>query len=118
MDNTGSGPAATVTANVSLPLGVNLLAGGTLGRTTMDRSSPGGWTCAPAGGGATCTHGPLAASASTTSYLQVVVADAPPGQPRAIAVDGGGRRATARGTAGVSGQEGSRPGSPRPAATP
>ena len=103
VDNTGSGPAATVTANVSLPLGVSLLAGGTLGRASMDRSSPGGWTCAPAGGGATCTHGPLAANASTTSYLQVVVAaDAPPGQPPAIAVDGGGRRATARGTAGVS----------------
>ena len=103
VDNTGSGPAATITANVSLPLGVSLLAGGTLGRASMDRASPGGWTCAPAGGGATCTHGPLAANASTTSYLQVVVAaDAPPGQPPAIAVDGGGRRATARGTAGVS----------------
>jgi RNA polymerase sigma factor (sigma-70 family) len=103
VDNTGSGPAATVTANVSLPLGVSLLAGGTLGRASMDRSSPGGWTCAPVGGGATCTHGPLAANASTTSYLQVVVAaDAPPGQPPAISVDGGGRRATAHGTAGVS----------------
>src|SRR5207247_2408263 len=63
----------------------------------------GGWTWCPVGGGATCTHGPLAANASTTSYLQVVVAaDAPPGQPPAISVDGGGRRATARGTAGVS----------------
>src|SRR6266702_3355708 len=102
VDNTGSGPAATVTANVSLPLGVSLLAGGTLGRASRHQSSPGGWTCAPGGGGATCTHGPLAADASTTSYLQVVVAaDAPPGQPPAISVDGGGRRATARGTAGV-----------------
>src|SRR6266581_4310082 len=102
VDNTGSGPAATVTANVSLPLGVSLLAGGTLGRAGLHQSSPGGWTCAPGGGGATCTHGPLAADASTTSYLQVVVAaDAPPGQPPAISVDGGGRRATARGTAGV-----------------
>ena len=83
-------------------LGLSLLAGGTLGRASLDRSSPGGWTCAPAGGGATCTHGPLAANASTTSYLQVVVAaDAPPGQPPAISVHGGGRRATARGTAGV-----------------
>jgi hypothetical protein len=31
----------------------------------------------------------------------VVAADAPPGQPPAISVDGGGRRATAHGTAGV-----------------
>ena len=69
----------------------------------MDRASPGGWTCAPAASGAICTHGPLAAAATTTSYLQVVVAaDAPPGRPPAISVDGGGRRATARGTAGVS----------------
>jgi len=103
VDNTGSGPAAQVTANVTLPAGVSLLAGGTLGRASMDRASPGGWTCAPAATGATCTHGPLAADASTTSYLQVVVAaDAPPGHPPAISVDGGGRRATARGTAGVS----------------
>ena len=118
VDNTGSGPAATVTANVSLPVGVSLLAGGTLGRASLDRSSPGGWTCAPVGGGATCTHGPLAANASTTSYLQVVVAaDAPPGQPPAISVHGGGRRATARGTAGYR-PAGSQPGSPRPAGTP
>jgi RNA polymerase sigma factor (sigma-70 family) len=103
VDNTGSGPAAQVTANVTLPAGVSLLAGGTLGRASMDRANPGGWTCAPAASGATCTHGPLAADASTTSYLQVVVAaDAPPGQPPAISVDGGGRRATARGTSGVS----------------
>jgi hypothetical protein len=103
VDNTGSGPAAQVTANVTLPVGVSLLAGGTLGRASMDRASPGGWTCAPTASGATCTHGPLAADASTTSYLQVVVAaDAPPGHPPAISVDGGGRRATARGTSGVS----------------
>ena len=63
VDNTGSGPAATVTVNVSLPVGVSLLAGGTLGRASLDRSSPGGWTCAPAGGGATCTHGLLASCA-------------------------------------------------------
>jgi len=44
-------------------VGVSLLAGGTLGRASLDRSSPGGWTCAPAGGGATCTHGPLASCA-------------------------------------------------------
>ena len=103
VDNTGSGPAAQVTANVTLPAGVSLLAAGTLGRASMDRASPGGWTCAPAASGAICTHGPLAAAATTTSYLQVVVAaDAPPGRPPAISVDGGGRRATARGTAGVS----------------
>jgi hypothetical protein len=92
-----------VTAHVTLPAGVSLLAAGTLGRASMDRASPGGWTCAPTASGATCTHGPLAADASTTSYLQVLVAaDAPPGHPLAIAVDGGGRRATARGTTGVS----------------
>jgi RNA polymerase sigma factor (sigma-70 family) len=103
VDNTGSGPAAQVTANVTLPAGVSLLAAGTLGRASMDRASPGGWTCAPTASGATCTHGPLAADASTTSYLQVLVAaDAPPGHPPAISVDGGGRRATARGTTGVS----------------
>jgi hypothetical protein len=103
VDNTGSWPAAQVTAHVTLPAGVSLLAAGTLGRASMDRASPGGWTCAPTASGATCAHGPLAANASTTSYLQVLVAaDAPPGHPPAISVDGGGRRATARGTTGVS----------------
>jgi hypothetical protein len=69
----------------------------------MDRASPGGWICAPTASGATCTRGPLAADASTTSYLQVLVAaDAPPGRPPAISVESGGRRATAHGTTGVS----------------
>jgi hypothetical protein len=69
----------------------------------MDRASPGGWTCAPTASGATCTHGPLAADASTTSYLQVLVAaDTPPGHPSVISVDSGGRQVTARGTTGVS----------------
>jgi hypothetical protein len=87
VDNTGSGPAAQVTAHVTLPAGVSLLAAGTLGRASMDRVGPGGWTCAPTARGATCTHGPLAADASTTSYLQVLVAaDAPPGHPPAISV--------------------------------
>jgi len=103
VDNRGSGPAAHVTAHVTLPAGVSLLAAGTLGRASMDRASPGGWTCAPTASGATCTHGPLAADASTTSYLQVLVAaDAPPGHPPAISVESDGRRATARGTTGVS----------------
>jgi hypothetical protein len=92
-----------VTAHVTLPAGVSLLAAGTLGRASIDRASPGGWTCAPTASGATCTHGPLAADASATTYLQVLVAaDAPPGHPPVISVDGGGRRVTARGTTGVS----------------
>jgi len=95
--------AAQVTANVALPTGVSYLAAGALGMTSMDPASPGGWTCAPAASGATCTHGPLAAGVSTTSYLQVAVAgDAPAGSPPTISVDDGGRPVSARGTAGVS----------------
>jgi RNA polymerase sigma factor (sigma-70 family) len=101
--NTSAVIAAQVNANVTLPAGVSYLTAGTLGMTSMDRASPGGWTCGPAARGATCTHGPLAAGASTTSYLQVVVAsDAPEGVPPGIAVDDGGRPVSARGTAGVS----------------
>src|SRR6266536_1912398 len=43
--------AAHVTAHVTLPAGVSLLAAGTLGRASMDRASPGGWTCAPTASG-------------------------------------------------------------------
>jgi len=57
--------------------------------TSMDRASPGGWRCAPGASGATCTHGPLAAGTSTTSYLPVTVAgDAPAGALPRISVVG------------------------------
>jgi hypothetical protein len=101
--NAGPGLAAQVTARVTLPGGVTLLAAGTLGMASLDPASPGGWTCAPAARGATCTHGPLTAGASAASYLRVAVAgDAPTGTPPGISVDAGGRQVSARGTAGVS----------------
>jgi len=81
--NTGSASALQVAAHVTLSAGVSLLVGGTFGMSSMDRPSLGGWTCAPAADGATCTHGPLAASTSTSSFLQVVVApDARPARRR------------------------------------
>jgi RNA polymerase sigma factor (sigma-70 family) len=101
--NSGTAPALQVTANVSLPLGVSLMAGGTLGPDSPVRASPGGWTCVPDAAGARCTHGPLAAAASTASYLLVAVAPgAPAGAPPSISVDSGHDRVTARGTSGVS----------------
>jgi hypothetical protein len=100
--NSGPAPALQVTANVSLPVGVSLMVGGTLGLDSTVHASPGGWTCVPVASGARCTHGPLAAAASTTSYLQVAVAPgAPAGPPPAISVDSGHDRVTARGTSGV-----------------
>ena len=101
--NTSSVIAVQVTATVTLPAGVSYLAAGTLGMTSMDPASPGGWTCTPAASGAMCTHGPLTAGASTTSYLQVAVAGgAPVGLLLGISVDDGGRPVSARGTTGVS----------------
>jgi hypothetical protein len=101
--NSGPAPAPQVTANVSLPVGVSLMVGGTLGLDSTVHASPGGWTCVPVASGARCTHGPLAAAASTTSYLPVAVAPgAPAGLPPAISVDSGHDRVTARGTSGVS----------------
>ncbi len=101
--NVSSVIATQVTANVTLPGGVSYLAAGTLGMTSLDPTGPGGWTCGPAASGATCTHGPLAAGASTTTFLRVVVAaDAPTGTPPGISVGDGGRQVSARGTAGVS----------------
>lgn len=95
--------ALRVTADVTLPAGVSYLAAGALGMDSAAPTAPGGWTCVPAPRGATCTHGPLAAGTSTTSYLQVAVAaDAPAGPPPAISVGDGGRLVSARGTAGVS----------------
>jgi hypothetical protein len=100
--NSGPAPALQVTANVSLPAGVSLMVGGTLGLDSTVHASPGGWTCVPVPSGARCTHGPLAAAASTTSYLPVAVApDAPAGPPPAISVDSGHDQSTARGTSGV-----------------
>ena len=91
--------AAQLTADVTLPSGVSYLAAGTLG---LKAAGPGGWTCDPVPMGATCTHGPLSAGASASSYLQVVVAgDAPAGSPPVISVGDGGRRVSARGTSGV-----------------
>jgi hypothetical protein len=97
--NSGPAPALQVTASISLPLGGSLMVGGTLGLDSTVHASPGGWTCVPVASGARCTHGPLAAAASTASYLQVAV---DPGAPPAISVDSGDDRVTARGTSGVS----------------
>jgi RNA polymerase sigma factor (sigma-70 family) len=100
--NTSSVIAAQVNAVVTLPPGVSYLAAGALGMDSMDAAGPGGWTCTPATGGATCTHGPLAAVASATGYLPVAVAaDAPTGTPPAISVRDGGPQVSARGTTGV-----------------
>jgi hypothetical protein len=88
--NSGPAPALQVTANVSLPLGVSLMAGGTLGLDSTVHASPDGWTCVPDGAGARCTHGPLAAATSTASYLLVAVAPGAPagGRPPRFAAPG------------------------------
>jgi RNA polymerase sigma factor (sigma-70 family) len=100
--NTSSIIAAQVNAVVTLPPGVSYLAAGALGTDSVNAQAPGGWTCVPAASGAACTHGPLAADTSTTSYLPVAVAaDAPTGTPPAISVRDGGPQVSARGTTGV-----------------
>jgi RNA polymerase sigma factor (sigma-70 family) len=72
--NTGGSLARSVSALIALPPGVSELGGGTLGMAAPAVAVPDGWSCAPDGAATLCTHGPLAAGASTTSYLQVVVA--------------------------------------------
>jgi len=67
--NSGPAPALQVTANVSLPLGVSLMAGGTLGLDSAVHASLDGRTCVPDPVGARCTHGPLAAAASTAGAV-------------------------------------------------
>jgi RNA polymerase sigma factor (sigma-70 family) len=99
----GSVAALRVKADVTLPAGVSYLAAGARAMDSAAAAAPGGWACHPVPSGATCTHGPLAAGTSTTSYLLVAVAaDAPAGTPPAISVGDGSRLVRARGTAGVS----------------
>jgi RNA polymerase sigma factor (sigma-70 family) len=89
--NTGRAIAHDVDAMIALPPGVSELGGGTLGMAVPAVAAPDGWSCTPDGAGARCTHGPLAAGASTTSYLQVVVAqDAELGVAPSIRVGGPG----------------------------
>jgi DNA-directed RNA polymerase specialized sigma24 family protein len=99
---TNSSPvvAARLKANVTLPPRVSYLAAGAPGRAAA--AGHGGWRCRPSAHGASCTHGPLAAGTSSTSYLPVAVAaDAPAGGAPAISVGDGGRLVRARGAAGV-----------------
>jgi hypothetical protein len=102
--NAGKRVARNPTAAIALPPGVTYLGAGTLGMDAVTAAAvPGGWTCQAVAVGAACTHGPLAAGASTTSYLEVAIApDAPLGAPSGISVGDGGRRvATARAITGV-----------------
>jgi RNA polymerase sigma factor (sigma-70 family) len=89
--NSGRTLARDVDAMIELPPGVSELGGGTLGMAVPAVAAPDGWSCTADGGGARCTHGPLAAGASTTSYLQVVVGqDAQLGVAPSIRVSGPG----------------------------
>jgi hypothetical protein len=101
--NAGKRVARNPTAAITLPPGVTYLGAGALGLDAMTAAAaPGGWTCRAVPAGAACTHGPLAAGASTTSYLEVAVApDAPLAAPPSISVGDGGRRVTARAITGV-----------------
>jgi RNA polymerase sigma factor (sigma-70 family) len=110
--NTGRTLERAVDAMIELPPGVSELGGGTLAMAVPSIAVPDGWSCVPeesagrvggSAGGARCTHGPLAAGASTTSYLQVVVAqDAQLGVAPSIQISGPGMRpVSAHGLAGV-----------------
>jgi len=118
VDNRGSGPAAHVTAHVTLPAGVSLLAAGTLGRASMDRASPGGWTCAPTASGrrAPTDRWPRTPPPPVTSRCwwrpTPRPATRPPSRWRATVA---GRPRAARPEYRPTD---SRPGSPRPAGTP
>jgi RNA polymerase sigma factor (sigma-70 family) len=102
--NTGSAATPQVNATITLPRGVSYATAGTLGMDSGRATGPSGWTCQPTDSGAVCTHGPLAAGASTTGYLPVFVAnDATTGAPPALSVSAGSQQASARGTQGVAG---------------
>jgi len=91
-----------VNATITLPRGVSYATAGTLGQAAMLATGPSGWTCRSTSSGAACTHGPLAAGASSTGYLPVFVADnAATGTPPVLRVDAGTAQSSARGTHGV-----------------
>jgi hypothetical protein len=76
--NVGRVTSAFVTARISLPPGLNM----TFGPGTSD-----GWTCSPAGHGAVCTHEPIAAGASGSDVLTVLLSSASTcGQPIELTV--------------------------------
>jgi RNA polymerase sigma factor (sigma-70 family) len=91
--NAGHDPSKQVTAGIALPAGVSY----------VDPPISGGWTCVTAAGGATCTHGPLAAGVVATGYLPVAVAaSAQAGAVPVITVrDHGGPVIAARAKTGV-----------------
>src|SRR5579875_81316 len=101
--NTGKTAAKDLSATVGLPPGVSYVGGGSMGMAApMTSSVPGGWSCGATSAGARCTHGPLGAGQTTTSYLQVAVSPtATTGVPPTISVNGGGKSVTATGGSGV-----------------
>jgi RNA polymerase sigma factor (sigma-70 family) len=101
--NTGKQAAKQLAATVKLPPGVSYLGGSSGGMSApMATSVPGGWSCAATAAGARCTHGPLAAGQTTTSYLQVAVSPAASyGVPPSLSVSGAGRIVTASAGTGV-----------------
>jgi DNA-directed RNA polymerase specialized sigma24 family protein len=85
--NTGSATSGTLTARVVVPPGVNL---------TFAPGLSGGWTCGPAGGGAVCSHQPLAAGAGASGLVTILLTSASAcGQPIELTVTGRGAPASA-----------------------
>ncbi|MEU8250100.1 sigma-70 family RNA polymerase sigma factor [Nonomuraea sp. NPDC048916] len=103
--NTGKGPSQAVEAAVELPSGVTPLPPGRRGGRAGLLEPVGaadGWKCRPAGGGARCARGPLAAGQATAVFLRVqVAATAPSGAGPSLQVQAGALRLSARSASGV-----------------
>jgi DNA-directed RNA polymerase specialized sigma24 family protein len=71
--NTGSVPTGTVTVSISLPAGSSAFGGGHGGHGQSTSATPfgNGWSCQPASGGATCTHGAIAAGQQADGMIFV-----------------------------------------------
>ncbi|MGW4469210.1 sigma-70 family RNA polymerase sigma factor [Nonomuraea sp. NPDC004354] len=103
--NTGGSASDELVALVDLPPGVTLVpaqARGSAAGVVEPVGTVDGWSCAPAGGGARCVRGPLAAGRSTAVFLRVQVsANAPEGTGPAVRISSGGVNVDARASAGV-----------------
>jgi DNA-directed RNA polymerase specialized sigma24 family protein len=86
--NTGSVATGTVTVSISLPAGSSAFGGGGFGGgggggggrgggghgdSTSATAFGGGWSCQPTSGGATCTHGAIAAGQQANGQLFVML---------------------------------------------
>ena len=95
--NTGSVASGPVTAVIALPAGTSLLSGNNSQHRGQNGSADGaaqpifgGWSCQPSGGGATCTHGPLAAGQQAQGTLFISLSGSGAcGQPVRVTVMSG-----------------------------